>query len=85
MFDGATTIAIFCSIFIAGMLKGTIGVGFQTVGIAFLSIITNLPDAITLLLIPSLITNLWQTLAGGDLFKMLKRLWLLIFTASIMV
>ncbi len=85
MFNETTALAIFCSIFIAGMLKGTIGVGFQTVGIAFLTIITNLPNAITLLLIPSLVTNFWQALAGGDLFKMLRRHWLLVFTASIMV
>ncbi len=85
MFDETTAIAIFCSIFIAGILKGTIRVGFQTVGIAFLTIITNLPNAITLLLIPSLVTNLWQALAGGDLYKMIRRHWLLVFTAIIMV
>ena len=85
MFIETTALAIFCSIFIAGMLKGTIGVGFQTVGIVFLTIITNLPNAITLLLIPSLVTNLWQALAGGNLFKMLRRHWLLVFTAIIMV
>ena len=85
MFDVLTAIAIFSSILLAGLLKGLIGVGFQTVGIAFLTIITNLPNAISLLLIPSLVTNLWQAGVGKEFFPILIRLWPLIFTSSIMV
>jgi len=85
VFDDTTALAIFISIFLAGLLKGTIGVGFQTFGIAFLTIITNLPNAISLLLIPSLVTNLWQSGAGRDFLKILKRLWPLITVASMMV
>ena len=85
MFDYATAFAIFSAILLAGLLKGIIGVGFQTVGIAFLTVITNLPNAISLLLIPSLVTNLWQAGAGGELFSILISLWPLIITASMMV
>ena len=85
MFDVLTAIAIFSSILLAGLLKGLIGVGFQTVGIAFLTIITNLPNAISLLLIPSLVTNLWQAGVGREFFQILIRLWPLIVTSSIMV
>ena len=85
MFDVATAFAIFSAILLAGLLKGIIGVGFQTVGIAFLTVITNLPNAISLLLIPSLVTNLWQAGAGGELFTILIRLWPLMITASMMV
>ncbi len=85
MFDVLTALAIFSSIFLAGLLKGLIGVGFQTVGIAFLTIITNLPNAISLLLIPSLVTNLWQAGVGREFFSILIRLWPMIVTSSIMV
>ena len=85
MFDYATAFAIFSAILLAGLLKGIIGVGFQTVGIAFLTVITNLPNAISLLLIPSLVTNIWQAGAGGELFTILIRLCPLIITASMMV
>ena len=85
MFDVETAFAIFSAILLAGLLKGIIGVGFQTVGIALLTVITNLPNAISLLLIPSLVTNLWQAGAGGELFTILIRLWPLIITASMMV
>ena len=85
VFDNATALAIFSAILLAGLLKGTIGVGFQTVGIAFLTIITNLPNAIALLLIPSLVTNIWQAGVGGKLIIILIRLWPLIITASMMV
>ena len=85
MFDVLTALAIFSSILLAGLLKGLIGVGFQTVGIAFLTIITNLPNAISLLLIPSLVTNLWQAGVGREFFSILIRLWPMIVTSSIMV
>ena len=85
VFDNATALAIFSAILLAGLLKGTIGVGFQTVGIAFLTIITNLPNAIALLLIPSLVTNIWQAGVGGKLIIILIRLWPLMITASMMV
>ena len=85
MFDVLSVLAICIAIFLAGLLKGLIGVGFQTVGIAFLTIITNLPNAISLLLIPSLVTNLWQAGVGREFFSILKRLWPLIFSSSIMV
>ena len=85
MFAATTAITIFSAIFLAGLLKGTIGVGFQTVGIAFLTIITDLPNAISLLLIPSLVTNLWQARAGKEFLPILIRLWPLMITSSMMV
>ena len=85
MFDDTTALTIFSAILLAGLIKGIIGVGFQTVGIAFLTILTNLPNAISLLLMPSLVTNLWQAGVGGELFLILIRLWPMLITASIMV
>ncbi len=85
MFDNATALAIFSAILLAGLLKGIIGVGFQTVVIAFLTILTNLHNSISLLLMPSLVTNLWQAGVGGELFLILIRLWPMLITASIMV
>ncbi|MBS1254679.1 MAG: hypothetical protein MAG581_00475 [Deltaproteobacteria bacterium] len=82
MFDTITAIVIFGAVLLSGLLKGIIGVGFQTVGLAFLTIITNLPNAISLLLIPSLVTNIWQAAVGREFFKVLLRLWPLILTAS---
>jgi len=85
VFDDTTALTIFSAILLAGLIKGIIGVGFQTVGIAFLTILTNLPNAISLLLMPSLVTNLWQAGVGGELFLILIRLWPMLITASIMV
>jgi uncharacterized membrane protein YfcA len=82
VFDTITAIVIFGAVLLSGLLKGIIGVGFQTVGLAFLTIITNLPNAISLLLIPSLVTNIWQAAVGREFFKVLLRLWPLILTAS---
>jgi len=85
VFDDTTALTIFSAILLAGLIKGIIGVGFQTVVIAFLTILTNLPNSISLLLMPSLVTNLWQAGVVGELFIILIRLWPMLITASIMV
>ena len=65
MFDTLTATAIFGALLLSGMLKGATGVGLQTVG-ALLTVITNLPNAISLMLLPSLVTNIWQASVGKD-------------------
>jgi len=49
---------------IAGLIKGVAGFGLPTVSIALLR---PLPEAMALMLLPSLATNLWQAFAGGTL------------------
>ncbi|SVC33081.1 uncharacterized protein METZ01_LOCUS285935, partial [marine metagenome] len=50
--------------FVAGTIKGLIGFGLPTVSIAILAAFLGLIEAMTLMLLPSLITNLFQGLAG---------------------
>jgi hypothetical protein len=38
-----------------------------------------------LLLMPSLVTNIWQAVRGGNFLKILKRLWLLFLTSTMTV
>jgi len=49
--------------FLAGTVKGVIGLGLPTVSLAVLTVLVGLPQAMTLLLAPSLLTNLWQAMA----------------------
>lgn len=60
---------------LAGMVKGVIGLGLPAVSLAVLTIAFDLPSAMALLLVPSLVTNLWQALAGGHGKAILLRLW----------
>lgn len=59
---------------IAGLVKGVAGFGLPTVSIALLALFRPLPDAMALMLVPSLATNLWQALAGGTLHQVAPRI-----------
>lgn len=58
---------------LAGLVKGVVGLGLPTVSVAILTVTLGLKEAMVLLLIPSLITNLWQGLSGGNLVPILRR------------
>ena len=67
---------------LAGTVKGIIGLGLPTVSLALLTVTLGLSDAMALILVPSLITNLWQALVGGNGCAIFRRLWLLLLSAS---
>ena len=60
---------------LAGCVKGLIGFGLPTVSIAIIATFLGLIEAMTLMLLPSLITNLWQGLVGGHLTRLIRRCW----------
>lgn len=83
----ATLFLLLATFFLAGLVKGVIGLGLPTVSLALLTVLLDLPSAMVLLLIPSLVTNLWQALVGGHTLNVLRRIWpfLLFATATIWV
>ncbi|MBH8354155.1 sulfite exporter TauE/SafE family protein [Klebsiella pneumoniae] len=60
---------------LAGTVKGAIGLGLPTVSMGLLSLMMPPGQAAALLLLPSLITNLWQLLCGPRLGALCRRLW----------
>jgi uncharacterized membrane protein YfcA len=68
---------------IAGMSKGVVGFGLPTIGVALLAATIGIKEALALILIPSLATNVWQGLAGGALGVVLRRLWTLLLAAIV--
>ncbi|MGI9385742.1 MAG: sulfite exporter TauE/SafE family protein [Methyloligellaceae bacterium] len=70
---------------IAGMVKGVAGLGLPTVSLALLTVALGLKEAMALMLIPSLATNIWQGLAGGALTEILRRLWSLFLFGCIAI
>jgi len=85
MFEPSTVIVILGTFLIAGMVKGIIGLGLPTISLALLTIATSLPASMALLLVPSLVTNIWQAAVGGRLREILNRLWPLFLTAAFTV
>ena len=49
---------------LAGLTKGVLGLGLPTVAISLLALLMTPAEAAALLLIPSLLTNVWQFCAG---------------------
>ncbi len=71
--------------FVAGTVKGVIGLGLPTVSLALLTLAFDLPTAMALLLLPSLFTNLWQAHAGTNPLPLLRRLWPFLLPACLAV
>lgn len=68
--------AFIAAIFLlAGFVKGMIGMGLPTVAIGFLGLMMTPAQAAAILILPSLVTNIWQALAGGHFRAVLGRLW----------
>jgi len=85
MFDSFTILAIVGTFLIAGTVKGVIGLGLPTVSLAILTVVIDLPHAMALLLVPSFITNLWQTVIGGNGGAIVRRIWPFLLMATVTV
>ncbi len=60
---------------LAGFVKGVIGLGLPTVAIGMLGLMMTPAQAAAILLVPSLVTNVWQGVSGGELLALARRLW----------
>ncbi|WP_028695444.1 sulfite exporter TauE/SafE family protein [Pseudomonas cremoricolorata] len=59
----------------AGLVKGVTGMGLPTVAMGLLGAVMSPVAAAALLIIPSLVTNIWQLFSGPSLARLLRRLW----------
>lgn len=72
----ATDLAIVAAVFLlAGAVKGAIGVGLPTVGMGLLGAWLPVDQAAAILILPALLTNIWQMLNGGSFPALVRRLW----------
>jgi len=85
MFDLTTVLVVAVTFLIAGTVKGVIGLGLPTVSLALLTVALDLTTAMALLLVPSLVTNLWQAVVGGNATIILQRLWPFLVMATVTV
>ncbi|WP_124077237.1 sulfite exporter TauE/SafE family protein [Pigmentiphaga humi] len=78
--DGASMaiLLVLAIFFVAGAVKGVIGLGLPTVAMGLLSLAMAPPEAAALLVVPSMVTNVWQLAAGGRFMPLAKRLWPLV-------
>ena len=67
------------AVFLAGgVVKGGIGLGLPTVSIGLMAIWMPVTDAAGILILPVILTNIWQAFFGAALKLILTRLWSLL-------
>ncbi len=73
---------IFATFLLGGIIKGVIGLGLPTITVGLLSVVMPPAQAVALLIVPSLATNIWQT-AGSRFGTVVRRIWTMMFGIAI--
>ncbi|TBU79648.1 hypothetical protein DNK06_01730 [Pseudomonas daroniae] len=76
-FDGLAAYLplILFTFLLAGMIKGVVGLGLPTIAVGLLGLVMMPMQAAALLIIPSMVTNIWQLCDGRSPLPMMRRLW----------
>jgi len=74
VFSPLSFLAIACVFLLAGVVKGVVGLGLPTVCMALLAVLMSPAQAAALLIVPSLLTNLWQIWPWRTLGPLLRRI-----------
>jgi uncharacterized membrane protein YfcA len=70
-----TLLAVLATFLLAGIVKGVIGLGLPTIAVGLLSLVMTPAEAAALLVVPSLVTNVWQLALGPSFAGLVRRLW----------
>jgi uncharacterized membrane protein YfcA len=60
---------------LAGFIKGVIGLGLPTVAMGLLAVTMQPSHALAIVIVPAIVTNIWQTFVGPYLRDIIRRLW----------
>jgi uncharacterized membrane protein YfcA len=74
MFD-SLLILIGAAFLLAGFVKGVIGLGLPTVSMGLLAVTMPPAHALAIVIVPAVVTNIWQTFVGPHLRDIIRRLW----------
>ena len=75
MNDSSFLLLIAATFLLAGFIKGTLGLGLPTVAMGLLAVTMPPGQAIAIVIVPEIVTNIWQTFVGGYFRDILRRLW----------
>jgi uncharacterized membrane protein YfcA len=60
---------------LAGIAKGAIGMGLPPVAIGLMTLAIPLEEALAMLVLPTIATNVWQAVWGHGFLRLLRRFW----------
>src|SRR4051794_35558078 len=79
-----TQIALIAVAFVvAGVAKGAIGMGMPPIAIGLMSFAVPLESAIAIMVVPTMVTNIWQAIYGGGFRPLMRRFGTMAVTAMI--
>jgi uncharacterized protein len=71
----ALLILIVVTFLLAGFIKGALGMGLPTVAMGLLALTMPPAQALAIVIVPAIVTNIWQTFVGPYLRDIIRRLW----------
>jgi hypothetical protein len=84
-FDVWVVIVGFVALIVGGLVKGAVGVGLPVVAIAVMSGFLPVPTMLALVVVPIVLTNLWQAVQAGNPSRPLQRFWPMIVCLLVFV
>lgn len=75
--------AVALTFVLAGAVKGVTGMGLPTVAMGVLGLMMAPAQAAAFLVIPSLVTNVWQFVSGPHRLDVLRRIWPMLLAISL--
>lgn len=76
-------VAVAAAFMLAGFVKGVIGLGLPTVSIGVLGLWMTPAQAAAIVLLPAIITNIWQATHGGVFGMLLRRMALMLIGIAV--
>jgi len=74
-YDAITITVITLSMILGGTVKGITGIGLPIIAMAFILNFVDPKVTLAILVLPILVTNLWQVSRAGNIMQPLKRFW----------
>ena len=68
---------------VAGMAKGAIGMGMPPIVIGIMTFVFPLEQSLAIMVLPAMVTNVWQAIYGGGFVRLLRRFWIMALAAMV--
>lgn len=62
-------------LFLGGFAKGALGLGLPLIAVPIIALTMPIPTALAILTVPIFVTNIWQSVQGGNLGTVWRRFW----------
>ncbi|GBE43992.1 MAG TPA: sulfite exporter TauE/SafE family protein [Rhizobiales bacterium] len=85
MWSAEVLALVFTAFLLGGLVKGVLGFGLPIVALAILAATLGLKQAIALIVVPAIITNIWQCAVGGAFLAILRRIWSMLLPATLCI